>query len=448
MNVIEEYFIEMIKYILTMTFTGSIVSVFLFVIKPVIKDKMPKSFQYYMWFPVIIALILPFSKIMEMPAWSSLTTAIKSPHDIAQWIAETTLEKPANVLAPQPVNELKNLQTTVCFPGIASILFAIWQFGAALILGFNIVCYILYVRKLKRYNLNADQQEIELLNELSGSRIPRLYKNPIVTTPVLIGVICPKIILPDKNYEDMKLQSILLHEITHMRKYDIAIKWLLIYAAALHWFNPITYFVCREVNKACELACDEYVIRKFDNDGKQNYGDALIAVAADTIRKIPISITMFEDKKNLKERLGAIMKHKDFSRNYIYLSAILIVLISCATFYLGVTRSSMNLENGGIVTSTDTSLIQRQKLEKEIEIKQALCDYDQDNIVGVWAAFENSDREIVTANIFVVSKDEIVDVDEKNKIKAIVSHCLNLDDQNISLEYMGQETFISQGTMN
>ena len=158
---------------------------------------------------------------------------------------------------------------------------------------------------------------MELLNELSGYKsTPRLYKNSIISIPILIGVFCPKIILPYKKYEDIKLQSILLHEMTHLRKYDIVIKWLLILVGALHWFNPVTYFVRREIDKACELACDESVIKKLNNDGRQCYGDTLIAVAADSIRKPPVLITMCEDKKSLKERLDAIMKHKGFSKEY------------------------------------------------------------------------------------------------------------------------------------
>ena len=47
MTVVEEYFVEIIKLILSMTFTGSIISLFLFILKPTIKDKLPKSFQYY-----------------------------------------------------------------------------------------------------------------------------------------------------------------------------------------------------------------------------------------------------------------------------------------------------------------------------------------------------------------------------------------------------------------
>ena len=55
MSVAEEYVMEIVKLILAMTLTGSTVSFFLFAIKPIIKNKLPKGFQYYMWFPVIMA---------------------------------------------------------------------------------------------------------------------------------------------------------------------------------------------------------------------------------------------------------------------------------------------------------------------------------------------------------------------------------------------------------
>lgn len=125
----------------------------------------------------------------------------------------------------------------------------------------------------------------------------RLYKNATVETPILIGFFRPAVILPDKKYEDKKLRNILIHEMIHMKRYDILVKWLLIFIGSIHWFNPLVYFVRREINKACELACDESVIKRFDISEMQLYGDTLIAVAADSIRKMPLSITMFDDKK-------------------------------------------------------------------------------------------------------------------------------------------------------
>lgn len=447
MNVIEGYSIEIVKSILIMTFTGSIVSAFLLAIKPIIKDKLPKSFQYYMWFPVIIAFLLPLSQIVEMPILNSRAMPIKSMQDIAQWIADMAFDKPVNFSLAQQTGDRQGIvHTTAHFPNVATVLFIFWQFGMILFLGFHMIGYVLYVQKLKKYSINADKQEMELLNELSGYKsTPQLYKNSIVTIPILIGVFCPKIILPYKKYEDIKLQSIFLHEMTHMRKYDIAIKWLLILVGALHWFNPITYFVRREIDRACELACDEFVIKKLDNGGRQCYGDTLIAVAADSIRKPPVLITMCEDKKSLKERLDAIMKHKGFSKRTIYLSFILLVIIICSTFYLGIAKNTGNSGNGGRITSADQTPIQRQKTEKEIEVMQALYDYDKENIVGVWVAVEDSDNEIVSANILVVSKNGITDANEQDRIEEIASGHLNLNVQDISLQYMDSETFYAQG---
>lgn len=248
-------------------------------------------------------------------------------------------------------------------------------------------------------------------------------------------------ILPDKKYGETELQSIFLHEMTHMRRHDIAVKWLLVLAGALHWFNPVIRCVCREINRACELACDESVIKRYDNDQKQHYGDALITVAADTVRGIPASITMFEDKKNLKERLEAIMRHRDFSKKTVFISGILFGIVICATLCIGTARASAHRESGGIITYEDISPAQRQRYKKEIELRQAISDYDPDNIAGVWVYLDGSDQEISSANIMVVSKDKITDADEMEKIKAVAAQYLGLAEQNINLDCMDVETF-------
>ena len=48
MMVVEAYSAEMVRLILSMTFTGSILAGLLFILKPVIKEKLPETFQYYM----------------------------------------------------------------------------------------------------------------------------------------------------------------------------------------------------------------------------------------------------------------------------------------------------------------------------------------------------------------------------------------------------------------
>ena len=85
--------------------------------------------------------------------------------------------------------------------------------------------------------------------------------------------------------------------------------------------------------------------------------------------------------------------------------------------------------------TTEQTPIQRQSYMKEIEVKQALYDYDKDNIVVVAVHAGVSDDEIIDANIFIVSKDEITDADEQDKIRAIAAEILNLDAENIYIQY-------------
>ena len=89
MMVVEAYSAEMVRLILSMTFTGSILAGLLFILKPVIKEKLPETFQYYMWFPVVTALLVPVSKIMVIPVSGHSEMAVWSTGDLARWIADT-----------------------------------------------------------------------------------------------------------------------------------------------------------------------------------------------------------------------------------------------------------------------------------------------------------------------------------------------------------------------
>ena len=357
MTVVEEYSAEIIKHILSMTFTGSIISFLLFLLKPIIKDKLPKSFQYYMWFSVIIALMIPVSTVVMIPVSNNSAMSMTSTYDIAQWISDTASKKPVN-LAFKPQNENEQCLS------IAVVLFVLWQLGMILVLVFHIVCYALYARSLNKHNICANRKEIELLNNLlKRKNTLLLYKNPTVEIPILTGLFRPAVILPNKKYEDLRLRNILMHEITHMKRYDILVKRLLILVGAIHWFNPLVYFVRREINKACELACDESVIKKFNNIEMQQYGDTLITVAADSIKKMPLLTTMLEDKKNLKERLDAIMKQKQHSKRTVIAASVFLVIIVCAILGLNTLHRIESEQH----YADNYPLLQDQKHIKEIE---------------------------------------------------------------------------------
>ena len=343
------------RTLIIMTLAGSAAALILFALKPLVRDRLPKSTQYYMWLLVVAAYLVPISTIVVIPARTVAVPTISaivretvvtgyeyqeremirrtghaaqmSEEQIAR-MDDSDLARAADVIA-----ETEHAKTILNFAllhlpliGIFAVLFAI------------LATYARFVRKLSKRNSDARANELATLAELSNTRVPRLCRNPLAATPMLIGVFRPTIVLPDREYTDAQLRSVLLHELTHLRRKDALVKWLSVLVCAVHWFNPVAWLVRRELDHACELSCDEAVIRDLDADGKQNYGETLISVAADsrTLPRAVLSTTMCEEKKALKERLGAIMKNRKHTKIAVALSAALVIAVAAVAVILGV----------------------------------------------------------------------------------------------------------------
>ncbi len=138
------------------------------------------------------------------------------------------------------------------------------------------------------------------------------------------------------------------------------------------------------------------------------------------------------------------MKHNRFSKKAIALSSVLFVIILCITFFLGSASRTNNTSNGGIITTyADSTPLEKQKYDKEIELKRLICNFDEENIVNAWVFLEISEADIIDATIFIVSHEEITNSAEKDELMTLASESLDLDSENIYITYMDVETFNS-----
>jgi len=343
----------LLRTVLIMSISGGIVAVLLFALKPLMRNRLPKSVQYYLWFVVVAALLAPVSVFVKLPVQADNAAPVAIPSNVVQRYVITAEEELDRVAAiPQTpiansdspyMNEHKQAQSPIS--AVVSVVSIIYPFVVAAIFLYHIIAYAVFTRKIRRNNKKADVD----------CKIP-VYLNAKANTPMLIGLIRPVIVLPDCEYTDAQLRAVLLHELTHYRRKDVLVKWLSVIACSVHWFNPIVWLVRREIDRACELACDEKVVHNLDADGKQNYGDTLIYVAADS--KTPnavLSTTMCEEKKALKERLCAIMENKKYTRMAIIISAVLIFAVGGAAIALGAGRAE-NREGSGRNISAEKAI--------------------------------------------------------------------------------------------
>lgn len=338
---------ETVKLLLSLSLSGSILAVLIFSLKPFIKQKLSKSIQYYIWIVVLLRLTLPFSfetSIMNKLFYGNQIPVVATSQGIIQPVVDTSLNiSKTNVLPivqkslPNAVNNGEVVQGRNFMDLFNQYSLYLWLLGVIIALTVNLTGYARFLKYLKGANIPATSRENEMLvTLLRGRRKVRLFRNRFLSTPMLIGVARPYIIIPDVNFSETQLKNILLHEIVHLRRFDIGVKWLTMIASVVHWFNPLMYFIKKQINNSCELACDEAVIKNLSPSEKQAYGDTLISVVAQY--KYPsgiLQVTMCEEKKGLKERLLAIMNHSRKSRGIIILSAILLGGVIFGALYLG-----------------------------------------------------------------------------------------------------------------
>ncbi len=102
-----------------------------------------------------------------------------------------------------------------------------------------------------------------------------VYVSEKVTTPAVYGIIRPRIILPS-SYPEKDLKYILLHEKTHIRRLDNLWRLFGFLAAAIHWFNPLSWVYLKVFLSDLELACDETAISKCSSEDRKEYAHTLL----------------------------------------------------------------------------------------------------------------------------------------------------------------------------
>ena len=333
---------EFIKVLLSLSVSGALLLLLILGLKPLYKNKFSKRWQYYIWIVVALRFLLPFTpdttiigSLFEKFDTTAITNEIPTnpnvpvPADTGNSKAEPTQTNREITTAAmrEPFNKY------VC-------LFFIWSALALVLFVRKVTVYQGFIQYIKAGN--KEVSDIKILNLLSDCEEKLKIKtrvelscNPLIASPMLIGFFRPRIILPVGEWEDKELSYIFVHELIHYKQRDMFYKWLIQIVVCVHWFNPFVYLLEKEVNKSCELSCDEKVISILNEKAKREYGDTLISfLKSNNLYKSSLaSVTLTEGAEQLKERLGAIMKFREKSKAIIAITAIFTAAV-CVCFFV------------------------------------------------------------------------------------------------------------------
>ena len=110
--------------------------------------------------------------------------------------------------------------------------------------------------------------ELKLFTELKAHQFGikqkvKLWLSSSIHTPITFGYFKPIILLPValvNNINTKQAETLILHELTHIRTNDYLLNWFLLVAETIFFFNPFVKNICKKIRLEREKNCDMGVI--------------------------------------------------------------------------------------------------------------------------------------------------------------------------------------------
>lgn len=160
--------------------------------------------------------------------------------------------------------------------------------------------------------------------------------SPEVNVPFTFGWKKPLIILPNdlKAVTSTNRDTILAHELVHIRRNDFLLDLVVEVIKVLFWFNPLVSLLAKESKIYREASCDAEVLSK-SSIGRKEYAQLLYQMSTLTRNKSIISPVSISSKSSLlKKRLQFMNNANPNHRSSIAKSAVInmIILVGIAGF--------------------------------------------------------------------------------------------------------------------
>ncbi len=349
-------FAEIFKAIFFTSLIGSILAAVLMSVKPITKRYFSSSWHYYMWLVVLLVMVLPVRFSLPWAAQADLGSEMVQDTEKQQTnrIVWQNIEV-AEIISEAELKEVDNgiKDFTNFVESKTDIISFIWFAIAVLLLSVKVSGYILFRRRIMRDSENFSCPELKNFTK----RKVIVRKSSITRSPIMMGIFKPVLVLPDVLLTSEQLDNILAHEMTHFRRNDILYKWFVAFVKCIHWFNPMTYFVSRQVNIWCEISCDLAVVEQMNKEEEISYINTILALlSTGKSKNIPLTTGMLGSKEALKRRFLMIKNKKSIRGKAKLVSGVVAAAVLVSTIGVSGVAANDVLGGGETAAAAETKL--------------------------------------------------------------------------------------------
>lgn len=346
----------------------SVITLVYAAILPILSKRYSAKWRYMTWLAITVGWVFPFLPQIELSTLPAEITNI--PTSPIQSIIDNTMSSMTHV------GDIVNTPATIPLWWIFAL---IWVVGVISIVLYHALRHSRFMRIVRRWGEPVnDLESLEILNNLKlklGINKPiRLNVCHSATSPMLIGFFRPAILLPPVKVAADELTLILKHELVHVKRHDLWHKALTLIATAIHWFNPIVYFMAKATAVQCEISCDALVLQGADFQQRKQYGETIIGVVRNGVKlQTALSTNFYGGKRGMKNRITSIMDTKKKKGGIVILCVVLIAIIGDGTVFA---INNAIIASPKEVTDANTGIGTANLAAKKLNIKEA---YNMDN---------------------------------------------------------------------
>lgn len=143
---------------------------------------------------------------------------------------------------------------------------------------------------------------------LEVERLPPVAVSSRVAGPLCVGLLHPLVVLPERLIDGLReaeLRNVLIHECAHALRLDTVMGLVQRVAAILYWPHPLVHVLNRELSRAREELCDNYVLRQAD---AADYAEMLLCIAERYLpaRRMAV-VGLLEQRGGLEQRVAGLL---------------------------------------------------------------------------------------------------------------------------------------------
>ena len=329
--------IPVFDWLLRTTLQAALLFCLIMLVQLILRGRLPIRWHYCLWLLLLVRMATPWLPESKISVFNWVPRSIQH-GGIIKSLSQPQDARGMGFYLHADTTDPRPAQAEAAIVRFVRMLPLLWLLGTAALAVYVGACNFHLWWLVTRERPLTDEKILDLLEdckaEMGVRNILGIVTTDKVKSAALFGFVRPRLLLPAGMVEALnpkELRYVFLHELVHLRRRDIYVRWLMSLLQVLHWFNPLVWLAFYRMQSDRELACDALVLAHARSDESEDYGRTLVSLLErfSHPKRLPSMAGIVEAKSQFKRRIKMIADYEKTSRTRWAGAMLLFAVLAC-----------------------------------------------------------------------------------------------------------------------